>query len=158
MDKFKKPRKFGGPGFDKFKKSGPGGPKKFGSRDRNPRDSRDFGGGGAGGFRDKGFKRPGRDFDQEMYEVTCDGCGKKTEVPFRPTGKKPVYCRDCFEQNDGGSADRSGDGYKSRGRSAPRDRVAPRGAAGAGADTHVAAQLAEINDKLDTIIKFLKIN
>jgi hypothetical protein len=23
------------------------------------------------------------------------------EVPFRPNGKKPVYCRDCFRKEDG---------------------------------------------------------
>jgi len=32
----------------------------------------------------------------EMTEVVCAGCGVTTEVPFKPTGTKPVYCRDCF--------------------------------------------------------------
>ena len=36
---------------------------------------------------------------RQMYEVTCAECGKQTEVPFRPTGEKPVYCRDCFNKN-----------------------------------------------------------
>lgn len=35
--------------------------------------------------------------DHEMYEVTCDKCGKGCEVPFRPTSSKPVYCDDCFK-------------------------------------------------------------
>ena len=28
--------------------------------------------------------------------VTCDGCGKQTQVPFNPTNGKPVYCRECY--------------------------------------------------------------
>ncbi|MCX6739887.1 MAG: hypothetical protein NTZ49_01505 [Candidatus Parcubacteria bacterium] len=31
-----------------------------------------------------------------MHEATCAECGKRCEVPFRPTGDKPVYCSDCF--------------------------------------------------------------
>jgi CxxC-x17-CxxC domain-containing protein len=41
------------------------------------------GGGGGGGQR-------------EMFQATCSTCGKVAEVPFKPRGDKPVYCRDCF--------------------------------------------------------------
>lgn len=34
---------------------------------------------------------------QERFQAICDECHKKCEVPFRPNGKKPVYCRDCFK-------------------------------------------------------------
>lgn len=34
--------------------------------------------------------------ERQMYEVTCSSCGVDTKVPFRPTGEKPVYCRDCY--------------------------------------------------------------
>jgi CxxC-x17-CxxC domain-containing protein len=34
---------------------------------------------------------------RQMHDVTCDKCGKQTRVPFRPTGKKPVYCKECFQ-------------------------------------------------------------
>jgi CxxC-x17-CxxC domain-containing protein len=33
---------------------------------------------------------------REMHQVVCAACGVTTEVPFLPTGQKPVYCRDCF--------------------------------------------------------------
>ncbi len=33
---------------------------------------------------------------REMFAATCSKCGKETEVPFRPTNGKPVYCSDCF--------------------------------------------------------------
>jgi len=42
-----------------------------------------------------GFSRGG---DRQMYKAVCSNCGKECEVPFRPTGSKPVYCSDCFEK------------------------------------------------------------
>ena len=32
-----------------------------------------------------------------MHDVVCSNCGKLTEVPFVPTGSRPVYCQDCFQ-------------------------------------------------------------
>ena len=49
--------------------------------------------------RDRGFRRE----RPQMHETTCSDCGKRCEVPFRPTNEKPVYCNDCF-QNHGGKA------------------------------------------------------
>lgn len=31
-----------------------------------------------------------------MYAVVCFECGKDTELPFKPNGNRPVYCRECF--------------------------------------------------------------
>jgi len=60
-----------------------------------------------GGFRGRsgGFDRDRR--PAEMHDVICDKCRKECQVPFRPTGDKPVLCRDCFRQGGGGSS-RSG--------------------------------------------------
>ncbi|MGH2357274.1 MAG: CxxC-x17-CxxC domain-containing protein [Candidatus Limnocylindria bacterium] len=33
---------------------------------------------------------------REMHDAVCARCGKDTQVPFRPTGARPVYCSDCF--------------------------------------------------------------
>ncbi len=33
---------------------------------------------------------------RELHDATCARCGKETQVPFRPTGARPVYCSDCF--------------------------------------------------------------
>ena len=30
------------------------------------------------------------------FSATCSSCGREAQVPFRPTGSKPVYCSDCF--------------------------------------------------------------
>lgn len=32
----------------------------------------------------------------ELFDAICSKCKKNCKVPFRPTGDKPVYCRDCF--------------------------------------------------------------
>ncbi|ABZ85354.1 conserved hypothetical protein [Heliomicrobium modesticaldum Ice1] len=34
---------------------------------------------------------------REMHEVICSSCGVTTTVPFRPSGSRPVYCRECFQ-------------------------------------------------------------
>jgi CxxC-x17-CxxC domain-containing protein len=39
-----------------------------------------------------GFGRP----QSQMHSATCANCGKATEVPFKPDGTRPIYCRDCF--------------------------------------------------------------
>ena len=41
---------------------------------------------------DRGFNRG----PVIMHSAICSSCKKACEVPFRPTGEKPVYCRDCF--------------------------------------------------------------
>ncbi|MBI2410789.1 MAG: hypothetical protein HYV32_02780 [Candidatus Kerfeldbacteria bacterium] len=37
-------------------------------------------------------------FDHQLYEATCESCGKTCGVPFKPNGKKPVYCSLCFKK------------------------------------------------------------
>ncbi len=45
---------------------------------------------GFGGGRSSGGAR-------EMHSATCAACGKSCQVPFQPSGEKPVYCSDCFQ-------------------------------------------------------------
>ena len=58
-------------------------------------------GGGFGGGRggNGGFQKR----EMTMHKATCSACGKTCEVPFRPTGEKPVYCKECFAERGGGS-------------------------------------------------------
>lgn len=44
-----------------------------------------------------GTKHDSRSEPTEFFQATCNECKKTCEVPFRPNGKKPVYCRDCFK-------------------------------------------------------------
>lgn len=39
---------------------------------------------------------------KEMFEAVCDECGKECQVPFKPTGNKPIFCNDCFRKQEGG--------------------------------------------------------
>jgi CxxC-x17-CxxC domain-containing protein len=43
-----------------------------------------------------------------LYPAVCSDCSKETQVPFRPTAGKPVYCRDCFQKRSGGGRTASG--------------------------------------------------
>jgi CxxC-x17-CxxC domain-containing protein len=50
--------------------------------------------------RDGEIKMVGKDnFGREMHKVTCADCGQETEVPFKPDGARPVYCRDCYQKH-----------------------------------------------------------
>lgn len=51
----------------------------------------------------------------EMHSVTCDECGDRCEVPFKPTGNKPIFCSKCFE-NQGGPSSRKDNSRRDRGR------------------------------------------
>lgn len=33
---------------------------------------------------------------REMFSTICATCGQETQVPFKPSGDRPVYCRDCY--------------------------------------------------------------
>ena len=71
--------------------------RKFGRRDSSRPSYRDS-------------RRSGRDSDRperrdfrkeiEMHSTTCDKCGARCEVPFKPSGSKPVYCNDCFRKGE----------------------------------------------------------
>lgn len=70
---------------------------------REKRKATGGGGGGGGGGRSFGGRGGGGGGmgggPREMHDVTCAGCGKPTQVPFKPSGSRPVYCRDCFRTN-----------------------------------------------------------
>jgi CxxC-x17-CxxC domain-containing protein len=53
------------------------------------RQARRAGDGGGGGGAGRG--------QREMHDAICSNCGKPTQVPFQPTGTRPVQCRDCFQ-------------------------------------------------------------
>ncbi|MBU1445760.1 hypothetical protein KKD70_00675, partial [Patescibacteria group bacterium] len=68
-------------------------------------------------------RRDDRREDRQMYKATCDDCGRSCEVPFKPSGDKPIFCSNCFKR-DNASEDRGGRGRDrgSRDRDGGRDR------------------------------------
>jgi|SRR3989339_99669 len=130
-----------------FRSNASGGRGGFGGG--RPRSGGGFGGrssGGFGGGRSFGGSRGGfgeRRGPMEMHDATCSKCAKACQVPFKPTGNKPVLCSDCFRN--------SGDP-----RGNARD-FSPRGNAGSNSNAGVTAeQFSKINGKLDKIIKILE--
>lgn len=117
------------------------------NRDRNQGGGRSFGGGG-GGYNDRRSDRP------QMFPATCSNCGNACEVPFKPTGSKPVLCSNCFRSS--GGPDRRDD---RRSFDKPRfDR--PRSDDRGGAPTpsfqpQFKEQFESLNYKLDKILKIL---
>ena len=59
--------------------------------------------GGGGRFDNRGGGRGfgGRGGRPDMHRAICSECGNECEVPFKPTGDKPVYCNTCFGKGEG---------------------------------------------------------
>jgi CxxC-x17-CxxC domain-containing protein len=62
-----------------------------------------FGGGKKFGGRDRSYDR---DAPREMHKAVCAECGDSCEVPFKPSGDRPVLCSNCFK-NSGRGEERS---------------------------------------------------
>jgi len=52
--------------------------------------------GDSGGYGDSGG-HGGERRPRQMFAAVCAECGKTAQVPFQPTGERPVYCSDCFQ-------------------------------------------------------------
>lgn len=108
------------------------------NRDRG-NSGRNFGGRDGGRGRDRGRSFGGRDRGKpQMHDAVCADCGKECQVPFRPTGGKPVLCRDCFGGNEGNSDNR---------RERPAQSSAP---------SVTPAQFKELSAKVDKILEILE--
>lgn len=133
--------------YNRNDRGGDRGGSRFGGRDSG---RRSFGSGG------------GRDFGRrEMHHATCAQCGKDCEVPFMPSGDRPVYCSNCFEtrRNEDGNPRESG------GRSFGRPNFEERRPYSGGSDrgntrsndnTELTEQIKSLNFKLDKILRILE--
>lgn len=123
--------------------------KRFGrdSPSRSPSSRPSYGasraGSGGGSRPSFGGSRGGSGFGRkefELFAADCENCGKECEVPFKPTNGKPVYCRECFKKNND-------------------DEFAPRRSAPSSSSRGPSSDdLQEIHDKLDKIMRALKID
>ncbi len=89
---------------------------------------------------DRGFKK--------MFSATCATCNSQCEVPFKPNGRKPVLCSNCFGKEGGGSErrfERSDRGNRFERSESPR-----------GTPSSMSSdQFRILNEKLDAIIRHL---
>ena len=111
-----------------------------------------------------GSRRPfskagGRPFDsrntdsKELFDAQCNKCGTRCSVPFRPNGKKPVYCKDCFVRDD------SRESRPFEKRSYGPERSFSQKPSAPVSDPRISAlqrELAEVHGKLDTLIEKLE--
>ncbi len=93
----------------------------------------------------------------ENFKTDCSKCHAPCEVPFRPNGKKPVYCRDCFVRDD--AAPRGNDRFEKRSYGPEKRSFTPERAAAPVEDPRIGAmqkELTTIHTKLDTLIATLQ--
>ena len=84
----------------------------------------------------------------ELFDAICSNCGKKCQVPFRPNGTKPVYCKNCF------GAPREALPALKRS-SAVHHSEAP-ASAGGKSIADLTRQIAAMNAKIDAMLKILE--
>lgn len=112
-----------------------------------------------------------RDERPRMYAATCSSCGASCEVPFKPNGKKPVACNDCYKKSDERPS-RGRDDERGFGRSKPygrsshdhdNDRFARAKPFGRSDRTppgpghaEVIDQLKTLNKKMDQLLKAIE--
>jgi len=53
-----------------------------------------------GGFGGGGRRNGG---PREMHIATCASCGNACQVPFQPSGEKPIYCSNCMNMRKSGN-------------------------------------------------------
>jgi CxxC-x17-CxxC domain-containing protein len=126
-----------------------GSEKRFGSRG-DGFSRRDGDRGGFGWGRDPG--------PITMHQATCAQCGKPCEVPFKPNGRKPVYCNTCFEGKRETENNWSGDRFSQKKYNNYKAPIKTDFASNInrGDNDEVRKQLEILNAKMDSLIKALE--
>ena len=71
--------------------------------------------------------REGSGSREKTYtRVICADCNKECEIPFKPSGDRPVYCKECFSKRRGGSSFKEKYDSKSRESDFAQDRHSDR--------------------------------
>jgi len=53
----------------------------------------------------QGERRHDNNFrERVLYKAVCADCKKDCEVPFKPSGERPVYCKECFSRRKAGTS------------------------------------------------------
>jgi CxxC-x17-CxxC domain-containing protein len=115
-------------------------------------------GGGKPAFQKKSWGND-RGGNAQMHKAVCSDCGKTCEVPFRPSGDKPVFCNDCFSGKREGGDDR---GLRRDFDRAPkrefndRPTLRPDAPRVAPVDDMLKKQITDMNTKLDRLISIME--
>lgn len=104
------------------------------------------------------FSRPNSDAPREMHQAQCSNCKELCEVPFKPNGTKPVFCKNCFkrdEDRDSRDSRSPRDSYQKREYSAPRAFVPPSQSNDHRIDD-LKRQMMTLDSKLDRVVQMLE--
>ena len=98
---------------------------------------------------------------KELFSAICAKCGESCEVPFKPSGDRPVYCRNCFGGKDSGPRNDLGrrDNPRSFDRRGPLRDFSPRAphsAAGEKRFDELRGQIDSVHNKLDIVVKMIE--
>lgn len=108
-----------------------------------------------GGFRGGDRREGGR---STMHAATCSECGNACEVPFRPTGERPIFCSTCFGKQKSQESKGFGGGSRERSFDRPRfENKRPDFRQAPVQDTKALGELKQqleiMNNKLERILK-----
>jgi len=110
----------------------------------------------------KNFKLGNRSRDRRdsgrpsLHNAVCDECGKDCQVPFRPSGDKPIYCSDCFKKKGGRDSNRSSRrDFRRRNFDNRGSGRSSRNSIGDRSISQLVEKIEILNTKLDTIINLL---
>ncbi len=65
--------------------------------EENSNGKKEFGDKKGGDARGGGEMRLKSKVSKKMYSDYCWVCGAETEIPFQPDGKRPVFCKNCYQ-------------------------------------------------------------
>lgn len=99
------------------------------------------------------FNRDRGSSNRPMHKTVCSKCNKECEVPFIPSGSRPVFCKDCFQNNRASDPRRSNFGDRGSRQDFPRPERSNFRAPNFDQNKN---QLDSINTKLDKILRILE--
>ena len=111
------------------------------------------------GRREGSFSSDNRKEKPRMHQVVCSKCGVQCQVPFKPTGEKPLYCSKCFESHTEGGDKRKR--FDSRKNISQAEKCVCCEKTRKEQSKHYEAfdkQMQEVIERLDKIVYFLSEN
>lgn len=118
------------------------------------------GGGGARGGRSGGYGGRGQSYNSggdrkpESFSAECADCYARCRVPFKPNGRKPVLCSDCYSKQGHNARSGQSNRLDFDRDDAPRSH-APRSSAPAANNDEIVKQLKALNTKMEQLLQVL---
>ena len=50
--------------------------------------------------------------ERVLHKAVCADCHKDCEIPFKPTGERPVYCKGCFSKRKSDNSSKANNGNR----------------------------------------------